>query len=159
VTPHPFATLVRRLDAEASKAPWRAERMPVGTCLAVRAWHGHDGHELFATRLVRGRHSDQMYGDDWRFCGESGEGHSGPSSTYVIADARAIVTLRNAAPDVAALVEAAGLACDCWFGQGCETETVIRMDKVRAALDALARAARDATSGPADPTRIEGGPK
>lgn len=72
-TPHPFAALVRRLDAEASKAPWEHSIDPVRG----------PTYEIWAE-------FDYLIG-----C------HIGTP------DAAIIVTLRNAAPEVAALVEAA----------------------------------------------------
>jgi arginine/ornithine N-succinyltransferase beta subunit len=81
-TPHPFAALVRRLDAEATSAPW------------------HTGSETtrisgYNFALVRPSHRP----------GEQSVALV-PSEGFDCANARAIVTLRNAAPEVAALVEA-----------------------------------------------------
>ena len=78
-----------------------------------------------------------------------------------------------AAPEVAALVEAVeayrvsvGRYDECAKAHpvGPHLAVLERQENTArgamfAALDALARAARDATSGPADPTRIEGSPK
>ena len=77
-TPHPFAALLRKLDAEASKAPWRDSSN--------------------APSLFDGAGDSVIhYGDE--------------VGAYVHDDdAALIVTLRNAAPEVAALVEAAGAA-------------------------------------------------
>ena len=90
-TPHPFAALVRRLDAEASKAPWEAVRKSVrvaGTGDSTGAPNG--------------------YGGGVCNCLGAGYGLSAGDEQNVRAraNARAIVTLRNAAPEVAALVEA-----------------------------------------------------
>lgn len=141
MTEHPFATLLRKLDAEASKAPW------------------HTGSETtrisgYNFALVRPSHRP----------GEQSVALV-PSEGFDCPNARAIVTLRNAAPEVAALVEAAD-ALRLFFADNDGAPPNMdsraardRLEAFNAALDALARAARDATSGPADPTRIEGGPK
>lgn len=134
-TPHPFAALVRRLDAEASAAPWFGGHLSMTDdgcdCTYVLNEHQMGDVATFAVRKDGDPHGSEY-----------------PTKVECIANMAMTRTLRNAAPEVAALVEAAGLACDCWFGQGCETETVIRMDKVRAALDALrvvATQAKEAT--------------
>ena len=134
-TQHPFAALVRRLDAEASKAPWR-----------IDTEYADEGGLYTYVADVDG---NGVVDAEWGRCSEE--------------DRAAIVTLRNTAPEVAALVEAAGYVVkdalrdihteyQMWVGEHL-------IDALRAALDALARAARDATSGPSDPTRIEGSPK
>ena len=144
MTEHPFATLIRKLDAEASKAPWalfshEGAVLDFGGMAAIRA----DGDVI--VKANGGAVSSKVF-------------PGGP------ANARAIVTLRNAAPEVAALVEAAETCRSLFTAPWRSSPDMYRdrddaMEKVYAALDALARAARDATSGPADPTRIEGSPK
>ncbi len=150
-TPHPFAALVRRLDAEASKAPWRDDDMP---------YRLRDGHpEVRCVTVGDGVEKIHVIAPD-----------ATPESRR---DAALIVTLRNAAPEVAALVEAVeayrvsvGRYDECAKAHpvGPHLAVLERQENTArgamfAALDALARAARDATSGPADPTRIEGSPK
>ena len=117
MTPHPFAALVRRLDAEASKAPWEHSIDPVrGPTYEIWA--------EFANRIG---------------C------HIGTP------DAAIIVTLRNAAPEVAALVEAAE-TCRSLFkapwqsSPDMERDRDDAMEKVYAALDALAAKAKEVES-------------
>ena len=150
-TPHPFAALVRRLDAEASKAPWEHVRLDLQV----------DDFAAYVASCVEAGPLDEIHAvlchkaDGAADVAHTGNGPMSPEN------ARAIVTLRNAAPEVAALVEAAGAvvtAYDALVG-GKPMPSYGSIDALRAALDALARAARDATSGPADPTRIEGSPK
>jgi len=84
-TPHPFAALLRTLDAEASKAPFTVDTVPtsVGICHKVGP--------------LAGGVPACIYVDDrnWKH------------AVALKADATMFVTLRNAAPEVAALVEAA----------------------------------------------------
>lgn len=88
-TPHPFAALVRRLDAEASKAPaWMC-----GGPVSLRAFKRFPslGDAMWEIGPLK---------DPPHFT------QDGIAAARHESDARLIVTLRNAAPEVAALVEA-----------------------------------------------------
>lgn len=173
-TPHPFAALLRTLDAEASKAPWEAYE-----CDGPTGFKGTQAEYLRTTPdgFGSGCSAFGILEPSPNFGNVAHVGalyHNGRVRVEEErANARAIVTLRNAAPQVAALVEAVeayrvsvGRYDECAKAHpvGPHLAALERQENTArgamfAALDALARAARDATSGPADPTRIEGSPK
>lgn len=150
MTEHPFATLIRKLDAGAIPAPWEVYESDSGEWALV--------HRR-ASGMVR------------PVADFPGSGESGSEASDASVDLTEM--LRNAAPEVAALVEAVeayrvsvGRYDECAKAHpvGPHLAVLERQENTArgamfAALDALARAARDATSGPADLTRIEGSPK
>jgi len=95
--PHPFAALVRRLDAEASAAPWFGGHLSMNDdvcdCTYVLNEHQMGDVATFAVRKDGDPHGSEY-----------------PTKVECIANMAITRTLRNAAPEVAALVEAAGEA-------------------------------------------------
>ena len=111
MTQHPFATLLRKLDAEASKAPWEAYE-----CDGPTGFKGTQAEYLRTTPdgFGSGCSAFGILEPSPNFGNVAHVGalyHNGRVRVEEErANARAIVTLRNAAPEVAALVEAAGEA-------------------------------------------------
>ena len=143
-TPHPFAALVRKLDAEASKAPWEAYE-----CDGPTGFKGTQAEYLRTTPdgFGSGCSAFGILEPSPNFGNVAHVGalyHNGRVRVEEErANARAIVTLRNAAPEVAALVEAAGAL------RHYDDPTVLfraaELAPIFAALDALAAKAKEAT--------------
>lgn len=149
---------IREALSKATPGPWRAERRVACHCLAFKPWHGHDGHPTYATYLVRGRFTDQMYGDDWKHCDRTGTHHSGPDSDYVQADARLCAFLRNAAPALLAVAEAAQGMRSAWEafrlqeGWGVEPRAEAALEAMHDANEALDTALSALAAGEAGGT-------
>lgn len=157
-TPHPFAALLQslsQLSDEGYVGPFRHDAK------GAMVWCGKDGQ----THALDVRGWGHLTGRR-RMAEENAE------AVYT-AFGEKVALLLTAAPEVAALVEAVeayrvsvGRYDECAKAHpvGPHLAVLERQENTArgamfAALDALDRAARDATSGPADPTRIEGSPK
>lgn len=129
MTEHPFATLIRKLDAGAIPAPWEVYESDSGEWALV--------HRR-ASGMVR------------PVADFPGSGESGSEASDASVDLTEM--LRNAAPEVAALVEAASVALASWHVEMRENDSpglarlMLDMTKVSAALDALAAKAKEVES-------------